>query len=717
MLFLILMMSLNLNIFNLSYNFKVGDIAPFTITSSKNMEYIDTALTEEKKDKIKKAVIPVFDLDMTVYDSKVSILEEVVGTINNFTLSFDDKRDKIDSLLGGFIKDKKMEDFNIAVLIRYGRRKGFLERTKALLYSLYQNGIYKHIQGDYNLADYTKKLVPVRLIDNMGTRRDYKRLNEFIYSNISYFEFFAHMQKTLGKRKNLKVYVDLLFALLEDNLYVNDYYTRQEIETRLKRVKPVFRQVKEDEVLVRKGDRINQEALDKIKALKIFRRTNVLKKLIFTFILVLFFLLTLNICVVILAPRLISDHKKSTLFYLFIIFNVFLLYLFFNLFSFTSFPLGIFFPIGFSIYVLCIIMDRKIAFLANVLAALIFLIFLVVYKTDTHYSVFYIFLLGVFMTLLAGNIQRRDQIIQSSLYSVVLYLILTLLYVFYYPNFRDSATLSQAFLWSALNPVISSVVSIGLIPVFEKVFNMITPFRLMELSNLSNKVLSDMQLLAPGTYHHCLFVSNIVEAACKEIGANHLLGRVGALYHDIGKLSNPKYFAENMDYKDNSIHEEISPAFSASILKSHIVEGIRMAKELNLPDEVVRFIPEHHGDSLMEFFYHKAKEQAKENEQIDESKFKYSGKRPQSRETAILMLADGIEAAVRSLKSKRYDLIKEKIDKIINSRINSGALSESPLTLKEIEKVRSVFEKLMFAYYHVRPSYPDDKKNEENNNA
>jgi len=711
-LFLILMLALNLNIFEVSYHFKEGDIAPFTVIAAKDLEYVDTLETEDrKKDELKK-IIPVFDLDMTIYENKLKIIEEVVGIVNNQTYNEEEKTDKLSNLLSSFLKDKKIEEFDFKEFLKQSKRKIFFEKIRSILYDYYQNGIYRPVKGEYDLAAFSKKLVPVRIIQENSTVRDFRNFSNFIYMDISYFEFLAEIKKRLGKTQNLNIMADFLFILLEDNLYINAFYTEQEVNTRLQRISPVVKKISEDQVIVRKGDKINLEILDQVRALKVAQKKNVAKKFVFSFILALFFLSVLNIILRISFVELYKDIKKMALIFIFIIFNVLTAYLFFNLLASVSFPLGILFPIGFTVYTVSIIINRESAFFLTITAVLIYLVFLVIYRTDGIFSLLYLFAAGNLINFFVANILQRDQIIRSSIYSIFPYVLLTAVYVFYFQNYVESSDVGLAFLWSALNPVISAVVSIGIIPIFEKVFNMITPFRLMELSNLSNRVLGDMHLLAPGTYHHSMMVSYLVEAACKEIKANYLLGRVGALYHDIGKLSNPNYFAENIQFNQN-IHEDITPQMSASILKRHVLEGIKKAKEMKLPDEIMRFVSEHHGTSVMEFFYQKAKENTKESDQVDISSFKYGGPKPQSKETAILMLADGIEAGVRSLKSKRYDLIEEKISQVILSRIISGELSESLLTMKEIRKIELVFQKLMYAYYHVRPSYPEDEKNKE----
>ena len=728
-LFGILMITLNVNVFNVAYNFKVGDIAPFNIVSPKDMSYIDTEATNREAERVKSEVVPIFNLDMRTYESKEILLEEIKGIINDASLFRKDKIEKLEGLLRPLLEEKELLPFDYDNLLAFGKLPDFFERVKSQLYQLYLNGIYKPVGDEYDINELVNKVVHVRVMDNsdQGNRvkRDFRKLDKLLLSDMSYVEYFSFMRKKLGldkmeSRRDL-ILIDLLYLLSEDNLYINTHFTQEEIANRLKKIKPIKKNIKESEVIVRTGDRIDQETLDKIKELRGFQRKNLLKKTVFTLFLSLFFILIVTISLRIGFPDLFYDLKKMTLIYIFVIFNCFLIYVFFNLLSTLSFPLGILFPIGFTVYILSITMNRQVAFLMNVLVSFLYLIFLVVYRTDTLYSLLYIFAVGTIMNLLTSNIIRRDQIIQSSLYSIFPYLIFTFIYLFYFPNYLEDQERGLAFLWSALNPVLSAVMSIGLIPVFERVFNMVTPFRLMELSNLSNKILSDMHLLAPGTYHHSILVSHLVEAACKEIGANYLLGRVGSLYHDIGKLSNPKYFAENMEFGGYSIHEEISPQFSASILKKHVLEGVRMATDMILPEEVKNFIPEHHGTSMMEFFYIKAQEMQKEKAalenipeselpEIDITSFRYGGPKPRSKETSILMLADGVEAGVRSLPSKRYDLIENKVTQIINNKLNQGELSESPLNLQDIKKIEIVFKKLMFAYYHVRPSYPSDKE-------
>lgn len=718
-LFIILMISLNLNIFEVSYNFKNGEIAPFSVIANRSLEYVDSLQTEAKKQAEKKSVSPVLDLNMTLYEEKVLQLNHWISLLYKEDLTLEERRQEIFSQIHHLAKEKKIDSLDFNGVVKILQKKGDLERFKSLLYSLYQEGIYQAVKGEgYHLEEYSSRMMPCRIIEKNEVIEDFRNFRKFIYADISYFDFYSLLGQKLGNKKGLKAITDLAYVLLEDNLYINTLYTEKEITTRLNRIYPVIKTIKEDEVIVRRGDKINQEILDKVKALKVFNRKNFLRTAIFTFCMALFFILSLNVALRLIAPQVFANLKKMTLVYIFMIANILIIYLFFNLLSFFSFPLGIIFPTGLTLYILFIIMESRVALTMNFAITIVYILFLLVYKQDSLYSIFYIFNTGIFTVLLSSNIYRRDQIIQNSLYTIFPYVILTALYLLFFQNYIESTHVGTAFLWSALNPVLSAVLAIGLIPAFEKMFNMITPFRLMELSNLGNPILSDLHLLAPGTYQHSLLVAHLAETACKEIGANSLLARVGALYHDIGKLTSPKYFAENMAAYQNSIHEEISPQLSAKILKGHILEGIKMGKEIGLPNEVLNFIPEHHGTAVIEFFYSKAKElQNEKSVDIDEPVFRYGGPNPQSKETAIVMLADGIEAGVRSLKVKRHDLIEEKIAQLIFKRVSQEALSESPLTLKELKKVQEVFTEQMLAYYHVRPLYPADKEKEEENKS
>jgi hypothetical protein len=242
-----------------------------------------------------------------------------------------------------------------------------------------------------------------------------------------------------------------------------------------------------------------------------------------------------------------------------------------------------------------------------------------------------------------------------------------------------------------------------LIYVYEKLFGLVSDVSLLELSDTNAKLLKQLENEAPGSFHHSLNVANLAEAAANEIGANTMLVRVGALYHDIGKIKNPMYFTENQR-SSSSMHDGLDPAESAKIIINHVLHGIEIAKRNNLPDRVIDFIRTHHGTSTVYYFYKMAQEK---NEQVRKEDFQYPGPKPFSKETAILMMCDSVEAASKSLKEPNAILIAEFVDKIITKQVSEGQFLNANITFKEIEIIKKVLKKKLNHIYHLRIEYPD----------
>ena len=245
--------------------------------------------------------------------------------------------------------------------------------------------------------------------------------------------------------------------------------------------------------------------------------------------------------------------------------------------------------------------------------------------------------------------------------------------------------------------------SFPLIYIYEKMFGLVSDVSLLELSDTNSKLLKELSNKAPGTFHHSLNVANLAEAAANEIGANAMLTRVGALYHDIGKMVNPTYFTENQMSSINS-HDELDPKESAEIIIAHVINGIEIAKKNNLPDRIIDFIRTHHGTSLVYYFY--SKENEKSGIALKED-FSYPGPTPFSKETAILMMADSVEAASKSLKEPTSSMLDDFVEKIIDGQLNQGQFLNANITLKEIQRIKKVLKKKLNNMYHLRIEYPE----------
>ncbi|MFA5801015.1 MAG: HDIG domain-containing metalloprotein [Thermoleophilia bacterium] len=264
--------------------------------------------------------------------------------------------------------------------------------------------------------------------------------------------------------------------------------------------------------------------------------------------------------------------------------------------------------------------------------------------------------------------------------------------------------LASSATWGMGNAALAIVATIGLLTVYEMVFNLPTPLKLLELADPTRPVLKELMMKTPGTYNHSIIMGNIAETAAEAIGANPLLARVGAYYHDIGKLSRPDYFIENQFHVKNP-HDRLTPGLSRLAITAHVKDGVRLAQEEGLPPEILDIIREHHGTTVLSYFYHKAKVTARDGK-VDEETYRYAGQKPGSRESAIIMLADSVEAAVRSIPNPTPRKIKTVIKDIFDHRLRDGQLSESRMTFGDLEKVRKVFEKCLQGFGATRIAYP-----------
>lgn len=256
----------------------------------------------------------------------------------------------------------------------------------------------------------------------------------------------------------------------------------------------------------------------------------------------------------------------------------------------------------------------------------------------------------------------------------------------------------------AFNGFISGILVLGLLTPLELILNSASIFRLMDLSDLNNPVMKKMQLIASGTYSHSMMVSQLAESACREIGANALLARVGAYYHDIGKMEQSEYFVENQTGQNK--HEDLNPSFSVTVIKNHVKKGVEKARQLHLPSEVIDIIAEHHGNSIVSYFYDKAKEK---DPNVSPEDFRYTGTPPVTRESGIVMLADTVEAACHTLENPTPDRLEKFIQTLFDSKKSQNQLDNCGLTFKDLAKAKEIFVQLLTGFYHSRIEYPNQK--------
>ena len=312
---------------------------------------------------------------------------------------------------------------------------------------------------------------------------------------------------------------------------------------------------------------------------------------------------------------------------------------------------------------------------------------------------------GIVTAYSVRRVHHRYDFYRPILYGAVAYLVL--IYLLETLRFQEARAIFDLCAIGVLNAFFCSILCVGLLPVFESLFGFTTDLTLLELSDLNHPLLRRLSMEAPGTYHHSLMIGTLAEAAAEAIGANALLARVGAYYHDVGKIEKPEYFIENQALF-KSRHDKLSPSMSALILESHVKVGRDLALEYDLPDKIIDLVEQHHGTTLMEFFLHKARRQSHGNDVPDEE-FRYPGPKPQSREAAILMLADSAEAVSRTLDDPKPSRLRTAIRKVVRDKFEAGQFDECELTLKNLSRIEESFLKRLMAVFHSRVEYPEKK--------
>ncbi|WP_243663306.1 HD family phosphohydrolase [Rhodothermus marinus] len=354
-------------------------------------------------------------------------------------------------------------------------------------------------------------------------------------------------------------------------------------------------------------------------------------------------------------------------------------------------------PVAIASILLTVIFDSRVALFGTITLAFIGG-HLLSYDFEFVFATVFAGTLGIFSV---RDIKNRGQFFLSAGLVFLGYLVVLGASALWHP------AASGRFLSDLLLVGINSVLVLMAYPllwVFERAFDITTDLTLLELSDTNRPLLKELSLRAPGTFNHSLQVANLAEAAAAAIGAHALLVRVGALYHDIGKMVKPEYFVENQRPGMNP-HENLKPRMSALIIASHVKEGLEIGRQYGLPKKVLDFIPMHHGTTRIEYFYRKAVEQTGDPN-LPDAEFRYPGPKPNSKETAILMLADSVEAASRALEEPTHKRLEALIDQIFRARIEDGQLDDTDLTFRDLQKIKETFLQMLLAIYHIRVKYP-----------
>ncbi|WEG14236.1 HD family phosphohydrolase [Pullulanibacillus sp. KACC 23026] len=504
---------------------------------------------------------------------------------------------------------------------------------------------------------------------------------------------------------------DLLNFLIVPNYVFDAAGTKQNKAEAAKAVDPVV--IHQGEVIVKKGELVTTDVMRKLKAVGLLNETFNILPFIGLAIFVTF--LTILIGMELIQ---IQRSKKSTK-------NLLLVYfcLFFITFVFIKLDAllrhthltGIEFiiPVSSGTLLMAILINKRIAAVSSIAFALCSgFIFGSSEGTsgifDYQMAIYILFSTLAGSTVLRGS-HSRPRILQTGLIISVVNVMTVLSLMLMKSGGLHLPSLGLELGYTVLSGFLSTILTSGLLPFFETVFGILSALRLIDLSNPNHPLLKKILMEAPGTYHHSIMVANLAESACEAIGANGLLARVAAYYHDIGKTKRPHFFIENLMDEENP-HDKISPQLSKTIIISHPYDGAKILREHRLPKEIIDICEQHHGTTLLKFFHHKAQEEM--GQAIDESEFRYPGPKAQTKEAAVVELCDSVEAAVRSMKKPNPVKIQNLVQKIFKDRLQDGQFDECDITMQELHEVQtSIFETLN-GIFHQRIEYPEegDKK-------
>jgi len=506
---------------------------------------------------------------------------------------------------------------------------------------------------------------------------------------------------------------EILQQFVAANLIFDEKETVRRSEAAISKVPLAKGVVKKDELIIDANIKVTQDHLDKLNSLAIKRielerergSVRALMQIGGQFLLSALVILMLWTFMAVVRTKIWLQWKLVLLVAL-----VLTLMHLFQAFVPVKYALPRFiFPAAIGAMLLAILVDRSVA-MAGVVAMALLAGFL---RGNDFPVALCTVLVGATALFAVKRVQTRGHVMRTALYLLAVYI--AIVAVFHAVRFTTGAPLLTDIWVASANAIISPSLVLGLIIICESVFGITTDLSLLELVDLNRPLLRELAIKSPGTYHHSIMVGSLAEAAAREINANSLLTRAGAYYHDIGKMLNKDYFIENQEMGSRNIHDRLPPEKSAEVVIGHVWRGLELAEKYRLPIQVKNFISEHHGQSKLAFFLDKAIKES--GEDVDEAKYHYPGPKPQSKETGVVMLADTVEAATRSMDDQTPEMLHDTVGDLIRLRLSEGDLDECPLTLREIGMIRKAFIQVLTGIYHQRIPYPDQKNEEEGADA
>ena len=683
--------------------FREGDIAMRSIYAPYDFSIkgdVNTIATESARKSAMDSVLPLYvfnsEIQEKVVAKAVSIIESAGALESKVDLSDDEKQLRMREIAASY----NVSEALVLNISKIEKIEGFLEKVKSVLTEFMPRGIISVSERDrlgqgaidrIRTVGWATNIETIRSVDEFSTLEALKQEIEGFISSLS------------RSKNERSILLDFVTSILDVNMLFDREKTTFEKRVASQQIQPIYNiiKVKKNEAIVNKGERIGKTHLVKLGGVEQNEPSAVRMGGIFAIaILIGLFMLLAGLHIRFYEPDLVKGNKELILLALICVLFIFTA----KVIVISPWPSNLI-PVAVASMLIAILINSRLAIIITC-----FLSILVGMISGNRLDIAGTSLVGGIIGIFAvKGVRRRSQVITAGLsvgFANMSYLIAIGL-----ATSLDFNTYITESLFGLANGVISAVIVMGILPIFENTFKITTDISLLELSDFNHPLLKEMVIQAPGTYHHSLVVGNLAEAACESIGANSLLARVASYFHDIGKIEKASYFSENQSVGD-STHDKLSPTMSSLIITNHVKNGVELSHKYKLSKKIVDIIKQHHGTGLVFYFFKRALEKIPD-EKVGEESFRYPGPKPQTKEAACVLLADSVEAASRSLDDPTPSRIKGLVRKIINNKFIDGQLDECDLTLKDLEKIAQVFTHILTGIFHTRVEYPEEPQQKE----
>lgn len=691
--------------------YNVGDIAHSTVRAPRDIQIPDVRTTEKKRKEEQQKILPVYDYEANLANSSLSRLHEIFQFLRQQRLA-DPKQApqklsqdiqsqwkiSVDSrFLASLTTPEELNSLEKYLSEQLKKAMSqFIVTSREVLFETAPKGLTVRSRVTSKEED-----LPVTSIQDLNSMQEIMK---------------TELQRNPWKdNSTLQYHLDLLYSLMVPTIYYNSAETQSRIQAAEENAEPVFYQVKKGKVIVRDGEEVTPVMQTQLNAIReAVQPGPPIRYSIGILILLMIYLISLKKY---LTAHQYSDIKlqNKALFQLcglILLIHLLIVKLGFLVASSLSvvfsfgplsqlLPYQVAIPFAMGALLLSILTDKQIA----TIYSLAFAILVGVLTRGDFYLAFYCLVSGIAAAFTIKRYFLRSALLRSCFWIWLA----NLLTVFIIHLLQETPLVGSEILFHMMCTFISAMLSAAitsvLSPLFEWWFNITTDIKLLELSNLDLPILRQLALEAPGTYHHSIVMGTIAEAAAEKVGANPIFLRVAALYHDIGKVRKSEYYVENQ--REFNKHDTLNPRMSALVIINHVKEGQEVARMLRLPSELADMIPQHHGTRLITYFYKKAKDMENpELEEVKEEDYRYPGPKPQTKEGAILMLADATEAASRTLTDPSPARIRNMVDTLFRAIFEDGQLDESNLTMKDLNMIADAFVRKLESVFHHRIAYP-----------